>query len=79
MKAIKQLINRIDAALDAFWIGKVKVGYHRAMANHYRQSANRAQADGVYLRLKVPTDRLNYLRHQEKRHMLDAKLAKGGL
>lgn len=70
----KNLVLQLDILLDYFWIRYVLEGFHRKVAEFYRRRAANVQADHIYLFCRVPTKKLEKLRHQAARHDLEAKL-----
>lgn len=74
--AAKNLIAKIDAALDYFWVGIVLYRIERKVSELYWARAAYVQDFHVHVFFTVPTEKLNKLRHQAKRHALQAQLIK---
>lgn len=74
---MKNLILKLDMMVDRFWLGVVLAGLHKMVAAYYRKRANDVQEAGVYsLFPRIPRERIAKLRHQSKRHSLEAQLIK---
>ena len=74
--AAKNLIAKTDAALDYFWVGIVRYRIERKLSEFYWKWAAYVQDFHVHVFCTVPTEKLNKLRHQAKRHALQAQLIK---
>lgn len=71
MKALENVIARVDSALNSFWIGFVLRQYHKLQVIRFRRLAERLAQTTV----KHP--RLEYVSHQALRHQLEAELLLG--